>query len=75
MISVEQLTVDFGGSPLFDEISFLVNAKDRIALVGKNGAGQNHAFTYFCRKTIAYQRENNHTERPDHWLSASTHDS
>ena len=40
MISVEQLTVEFGGSPLFDEISFLVNAKERIALVGKNGAGK-----------------------------------
>ena len=40
MISVEQLTVEFGGSPLFDEISFLVNPKDKIALVGKNGAGK-----------------------------------
>ena len=40
MISIEQLTVEFGGSPLFDEISFLVNAKERIALVGKNGAGK-----------------------------------
>jgi ATPase components of ABC transporters with duplicated ATPase domains len=40
VISIEQLTVEFGGSPLFDEISFLVNAKERIALVGKNGAGK-----------------------------------
>jgi ATP-binding cassette subfamily F protein 3 len=40
MISIEQLTVEFGGSPLFDEISFLINPKDRIALVGKNGAGK-----------------------------------
>ena len=40
MISVEQLTVEFGGSPLFDEISFLLNPKERIALVGKNGAGK-----------------------------------
>lgn len=40
MISIEQLTIEFGGSPLFDEITFLVNAKDRIALVGKNGAGK-----------------------------------
>jgi len=40
MISVEQLTVEFGGSPLFDEISFLVNPKEKIALVGKNGAGK-----------------------------------
>lgn len=40
MISIEQLRVEFGGSPLFDDISFLVNPKDRIALVGKNGAGK-----------------------------------
>lgn len=41
MISVEQLTVDFGGNtPLFDNVNFLINLKDRIALVGKNGAGK-----------------------------------
>ncbi len=40
MISVEQLNVTFGGTPLFDAISFLVNDKDKIALVGKNGAGK-----------------------------------
>jgi ATP-binding cassette subfamily F protein 3 len=40
MISIEQLTVEFGGSPLFDDISFLVNDKERVALVGKNGAGK-----------------------------------
>lgn len=40
MISIEQLRVEFGGSPLFDDIGFLINPKDRIALVGKNGAGK-----------------------------------
>lgn len=40
MISIEQLRVEFSGTPLFDDISFLINAKDRIALVGKNGAGK-----------------------------------
>jgi ATP-binding cassette subfamily F protein 3 len=40
MISVEQLRVEFSGSALFDDISFLINAKDKIALVGKNGAGK-----------------------------------
>jgi ATP-binding cassette subfamily F protein 3 len=40
MISIEQLTVEFGGTSLFDSISFLINPKDRIALVGKNGAGK-----------------------------------
>ena len=38
MISVEGLTVEFGGFTLFDDVSFVVNKKDRIALVGKNGA-------------------------------------
>ncbi len=50
MISIEQLTVEFGGSPLFDEISFLVNPKDRIALVGKNGAGKTTLLKIFAGK-------------------------
>lgn len=40
MISIEQLRVEFSGTPLFDDIGFLINPKDRIALVGKNGAGK-----------------------------------
>lgn len=52
MISVEQLTVEFGGSSLFDEISFLVNPKDRIALVGKNGAGKTTLLRIFAGKQI-----------------------
>ena len=40
MISIEQLTVEFGGTPLFADIGFLINSKDRIALVGRNGAGK-----------------------------------
>jgi ATP-binding cassette subfamily F protein 3 len=50
MISVEQLTVEFGGTPLFDEISFLVNPKDKIALVGKNGAGKTTLLRIFAGK-------------------------
>jgi len=53
MISVEQLTVEFGGSPLFDEISFLVNPKDKIALVGKNGAGKTTLLRIFAGKQNA----------------------
>jgi len=52
MISVEQLTVEFGGSPLFDEISFLVNPKDKIALVGKNGAGKTTLLRIFAGKQL-----------------------
>ena len=40
MISIESLTVEFGGKPLFDNISYVINKKDRIALIGKNGAGK-----------------------------------
>ena len=40
MISIDNLSVSFGGWTLFDEISFLINPKDRIGLVGRNGAGK-----------------------------------
>ena len=40
MISVDGLTVEMGGSALFADISFVINPKDRIALMGKNGAGK-----------------------------------
>ena len=40
MISVDGLTVEFGGTTLFHDISFVINDKDRIALMGKNGAGK-----------------------------------
>ena len=40
MISINQLTVQFGGFDLFRDISFLINPRDRIGLVGKNGAGK-----------------------------------
>ena len=40
MILVDGLTVEFGGSTLFSDISFVINEKDRIALMGKNGAGK-----------------------------------
>ncbi len=40
MISVDGLTVEFNGSALFKDISFVINEKDRIALMGKNGAGK-----------------------------------
>ena len=42
MISVEHLKVEFSAKALFEDVSFVVNKRDRIALVGKNGA-QNHS--------------------------------
>lgn len=40
MVSVDSLAVEFGGTTLFKDISFVINEKDRIALMGKNGAGK-----------------------------------
>jgi ATP-binding cassette subfamily F protein 3 len=40
MVSVDQLKVEFGVTPLFQDVSFVINPRDRIALVGKNGAGK-----------------------------------
>lgn len=40
MLSVDGLTVEFGGTTLFKDVSFVINPKDRIALMGKNGAGK-----------------------------------
>ena len=40
MVSIEQLYVEFSAKPLFQDVSFVVNPRDRIALVGKNGAGK-----------------------------------
>lgn len=48
MISVDKLTVEFGGFTLFDDISFVVNDRDRIALVGKNGAGKSTMLKIFA---------------------------
>lgn len=48
MISVEGLTVEFGGFTLLNDISYVVNKKDRIALVGKNGAGKSTMLKMFA---------------------------
>ncbi len=40
MLSVEHLSIEFGTRPLFTDVSFVINKKDRVALVGKNGAGK-----------------------------------
>ena len=48
MISVEGLKVEFGVKPLFAEASFVVNQRDRIALVGKNGAGKSTLLKILC---------------------------
>lgn len=50
MISVEGLTVEFSVKPLFKDVSFVVNNRDRIALVGKNGAGKSTMLKILCGK-------------------------
>jgi len=50
MISVEGLKVEFGVKPLFSDVSFVVNDRDRIALVGKNGAGKSTMLKILCGK-------------------------
>lgn len=48
MISVNSLKVEFGAKPLFQNASFVVNDRDRIALVGKNGAGKSTLLKILC---------------------------
>ena len=48
MISIEGLKVEFGVKPLFSDATFVINEKDRIALVGKNGAGKSTLLKILC---------------------------
>ena len=48
MISIDNLKVEFGVKPLFDNVSFVINDKDHIALVGKNGAGKSTMLKIIC---------------------------
>ena len=48
MVSIDNLTVEFSAKPLFTNVSFVINDKDRIALVGKNGAGKSTMLKILC---------------------------
>ena len=50
MISVEGLKVEFGVTPLFSDVNFVINNRDRVALVGKNGAGKSTMLKILCGK-------------------------
>ncbi len=50
MISVEHLTMEFSAKPIFDDVSFQINPKDKIALVGKNGAGKSTMLKIFAHE-------------------------
>ena len=79
MISVEGLTVEFGGFTLFDDISFVVNKKDRIALVGKNGAGKSTLLKIFAglqsptSGTVSIPKEVTIGYLPQHMLLKDSH--
>jgi len=51
VISVEGLSVEFNATPLFADVSYVINKKDRIALVGKNGAGKSTMLKILAGKT------------------------
>ena len=63
MISVEGLKVEFNATALFEDVSYVINKKDRIALVGKNGAGKSTMLKilaahcrHCCRSSRMYYR-------------------
>jgi len=74
MLSVDALTVEFGGQTLFSDVSFVINEKDRIALMGKNGAGKSTLLKILAgdreptRGTVSYPKELVVAYLPQHLL-------
>ncbi len=74
MISVDKLSVEFGGFTLFNDISFVVNQRDKIALVGKNGAGKSTMLKIFAglqsptRGNISFPKEITVGYLPQHMI-------
>ncbi|MBQ9704659.1 MAG: ABC-F family ATP-binding cassette domain-containing protein [Paludibacteraceae bacterium] len=77
MISVEHLTMEFSAKPVLEDISFLINRKDRIALVGKNGAGKTTLLRLLAGEqqptsgTISRQRDISIGYLPQHMIHAT----
>ncbi len=74
MLSVDALTVEFGGQTLFSDISFVINEKDRIALMGKNGAGKSTLLKILAgvrepsKGAVSYPKETVVAYLPQHLL-------
>ena len=78
MLSVDALTVEFGGQALFQDISFVINESDRIALMGKNGAGKSTLLKILAgsreptKGSISYPKELVVAYLPQHLLTEDT---
>ena len=78
MLSVDALTVEFGGQALFQDISFVINESDRIALMGKNGAGKSTLLKILAgvreptRGTVSCPKEMVVAYLPQHLLTQDT---
>ena len=74
MLSEDALTVEFGGQTLFSDISFVINEKDRIALMGKNGAGKSTLLKILAgarepsKGSVSYPKETVVAYLPQHLL-------
>lgn len=78
MLSADGLTVEFNGQTLFQDISFVINEKDRIALMGKNGAGKSTLLKILAgvrepnRGKVSYPKETIVAYLPQHLLTQDT---
>jgi len=75
MVSIDGLTVEFGGTTLFKDVSFVINEKDRIALMGKNGAGKSTLLKILAgvrtatRGTVSAPKDCNICYLPQHLMT------
>ena len=75
MVSIDGLAVEFGGTTLFSDISFVINDKDRIALMGKNGAGKSTLLKILAgvrqptRGKVSAPKDTVIAYLPQHWMT------
>ena len=74
MVSVDNLKVEFGVTPLFEDVSYVINKRDRIALVGKNGAGKSTMLKILAGLQAPHFRYGFCSKRGKYRLSASGND-